>query len=231
MKNNNIVSLGGNAIQIYQVTNTNMQFESNNFYGRTGIMINSNTYNTLADMITATGDTNLTSVYPNLIDSTVSLEQADYVGISCFADPNVMTDITGIKRSIVTARGAYSMEVVEGKNLEMTQILSPKLSGTVACYPDYSTAEVEITNKGTEDIDFAKDGVRICMSSDSANVFYVDTLLSTGILHPMQKMTVKITDFFPTSYTGFYNITAWVKSAADTVHVDDTAHTGYLHNG
>ena len=227
MRNNNIVSLGGNAIQIYNVTNTNMQFESNNLYGRTGIMINSNTYNTLADMITATGDTNLTSVYPNLIDSTVSLEQADYVGISCFADPNVMTDITGIKRSIVTARGAYSMEVVEGKNLEMTEILSPKLSGTVACYPDYSTAEVEITNKGTEDIDFAKDGVRICMSSDSANVFYVDTLLSTGILHPMQKMTVKITDFFPTSYTGFYNITAWVKSAADTVHVDDTAHTIY----
>ena len=227
MKNNNIVSLGGNAIQIYNVTNTNMQFESNNLYGRTGIMINSNTYNTLADMITATGDTNLTSVYPNLIDSTVSLEQADYVGISCFADPKVMTDITGIKRSIVTARGAYSMEVVEGKNLEMTEILSPKLSGTVACYPDYSTAEVEITNKGTEDIDFAKDGVRICMSSDSANVFYVDTLLSTGILHPMQKMTVKITDFFPTSYTGFYNITAWVKSAADTVHVDDTAHTIY----
>ena len=227
MKNNNIVSLGGNAIQIYNVTNTNMQFESNNLYGRTGIMINSNTYNTLADMITATGDTNLTAVYPNLIDSTVSLEQADYVGISCFADPKVMTDITGIKRSIVTARGAYSMEVVEGKNLEMTQILSPRLSGTVACYPDYSTAEVEITNKGTEDIDFAKDGVRICMSSDSANVFYVDTLLASGILHPMQKMTVKITDFFPTSYTGFYNITAWVKSAADTVHVDDTAHTIY----
>lgn len=227
MRNNNIVSLGGNAIQIYNVTNTNTQFESNNLYGRTGIMINSNTYNTLADMITATGDTNLTSVYPNLIDSTVSLEQADYVGISCFADPNVMTDITGIKRSIVTARGAYSMEVVEGKNLEMTEILSPKLSGTVACYPDYSTAEVEITNKGTEDIDFAKDGVRICMSSDSANVFYVDTLLASGILHPMQKMTVKITDFFPTSYTGFYNITAWVKSAADTVHVDDTAHTIY----
>ena len=227
MKNNNIVSLGGNAIQIYNVTNTNMQFESNNFYGRTGIMINSNTYSSLADMITATGDTNLTAVYPNLIDSTVSLEQADYVGISCMADPKVMTDITGIKRSIVTARGAYSMEVVEGKNLEMTQILSPRLSGTVACYPDYSTAEVEITNKGTEDIDFAKDGVRICMSSDSANVFYVDTLLSTGVLHPMQKMTVKITDFFPTSYTGFYNITAWVKSAADTVHVDDTAHTIY----
>jgi hypothetical protein len=227
MKNNNVVSLAGNAVQMYQVQHDNMLFESNNFYGRTGIMINGNGYSSLSDMITATEDTNLTMVKPNLIDSTVSLEQADYVGLSCFADSSVMTDITGARRSIVTARGAYSMEVVEGKNLEMTQILSPRLTGTVACYPDFSVAEVEITNKGTEDIDFAKEGVRICISSDSANIFYADTLLATGILHPMQKMSVKVTDFFPTSYTGFYNIKAWVMSAMDTVHVDDTASTVY----
>ena len=227
MKNNNIVSLGGNAIQMYNVSNNNVRFESNNLYGRTGIMINNTTYSSLSSMVVATGDTNLTSVYPNLIDSTVSLEQVDYVGISCMADSAVMLDINGTRRSVVTARGAYSMAIVEGKNLEMTQILSPKLSGTVACYPDFSTAEVEITNKGTVDIDFAKDRVKICMSSDSANIYYADTLLATGILHPMQKMTVRVTDFFPTSYTGFYNIKAWVQSAVDTVHTDDTVSSVY----
>ena len=227
MKNNNIVCLTGEAIRFYNVQGGNVTFEGNNMYGSNGIYINDMNYLQLNDMISATGDTSLSSVLPSYIDVTESLEQSDYVGLSCDADAIVRHDINGKARSIVTSKGAYSITVVEGKNLEMTNIISPKLSGVVACYPDYSKAEVEITNKGTESIDFAKDGVKICMSSDSANVFYVDTLLSKGILRPMQKMTVKLTDFFPTSYTGFYNIKAWVECAKDTTSKDDSAYTIY----
>lgn len=227
LRNNNVVANTGEAIRIYNINGDNVVFDNNNLYGGNGCYINNASYMSYNDLVAATGDTNLIVTHPVFIDSTVSLEQDNYVGMSCYRDSSVMNDITGQSRSIITSVGAYSISVVEGKNMEMTQVISPKLSSTVACYPDYSVAEVEITNKGTEEIDFSVNPVKVCMSSDSANVFYVDTILSAGVLRPMARMNVKLTDFFPTSYTGFYNIKAWVELAADSTSSDDTAYTVY----
>ena len=138
MKNNNVYSPSGEALRFYNVTTTNVIFESNNFYGGNGILLNNASCLTYNDIVAATGDTNFSMVVPSYIDSSASLEQNDYVGMSCYRDSSAMMDITGKARSIITARGAYSISVVEAKNLEMSQVLSPKLSGTVACYPDYS---------------------------------------------------------------------------------------------
>jgi len=225
LKNNNIVALAGVSMNLYG--KSSVKFESNNMYGTSGITVEGTTYSTYNDIVAATGDTNLTMVVPSYIDRSVSLEQKDYVGLVCTKDPNVSADITGANRSKVTVRGAYSVAVEDGKNLELTNIVSPRLNTLVACYPDFSTAEVEITNMGTEDIDFANDKVRVCMSSDSANVFYVDTVLSSGIMKPMAKMNLKLTDLFPTSATGFYNIKAWIECAKDKFSYDDTAYTVY----
>ncbi len=225
LKNNNIVALAGVSMNLYG--KSSVKFESNNMYGTSGITVEGTTHSTYKDIVAATGDTNLTMVVPSYIDRSVSLEQKDYVGLVCTMDPNVSADITGANRSKVTVRGAYSVAVEDGKNLELTNIVSPRLNTLVACYPDFSTAEVEITNMGTEDIDFANDKVRVCMSSDSANVFYVDTVLSSGIMKPMAKMNLKLTDLFPTSATGFYNIKAWIECAKDKFSYDDTAYTVY----
>ena len=224
-KNNNFVNLGNVAFYGYQTAN--MTFEANNFYSPAGISMEGNVYSTYADIAKETNDPQVSLVQPQYVDVTTSLEQTAYTGLACKRDAAITEDINGLARSSVTVRGCYSLPVVEGKNMQMVTVVSPRLNTVVACYPDFSTAEVQIANMGTDTLDFSKDTLVVHMTSDSANVYYVDTVISAGIMLPMSKMNVKLTDFFPTSLTGYYDIKAWVDCLGDKHHEDDTASTIY----
>lgn len=224
-KSNNIVNYGNVAFYCYNPNNLTCM--ENNFYSPMGININDRTYSRVADIAKVLNDPDVSVQRPQYIDSTVSLEQSAYTGLACKRDAVITEDIFGKARSSITVRGCYSLPVVEGKNMQMVTVVSPRLNTVVACYPDFSTAEVQIANMGTDTLDFSKDTLVVHMTSDSANVYYVDTVISSGIMLPMSKMNVKLTDFFPTSLTGFYNIKAWVDCKGDMHHEDDTARTIY----
>jgi hypothetical protein len=208
----------------------NVTMENNNYYSPTG-RIGEWDYtvcNTLSDWITESGDTSAKNIAPLFVDSTQSLELISYTGMACQRMSTILTDINNTPRSSITTLGAYSLSIVEGYNLSVSEITEPVLNTVVKCYPNYSTVKAALYNGGTMPVDFSVNPVSLHVNVTGPTNYQKDTIISAGTLSAMDKDTITISHLMPTSATGQYDISVWVNFALDTIHGDDTATSTYL---
>ncbi len=209
---------------------SNITFDHNNYYSHAGVLgrWSNDIVLTLSDWINKSGDSNAVSIAPLFYDSTQSLQLVNYVGMACPRDSSVMYDMQNVPRSTLTTMGAYSLPVFEGYNLSIIKVTEPFNKDIIACYPDYSTVKVILSNAGTLPIDLSVNSATIHVKVTGAMNFQSDTIVSVGYLPAMFRDTITITHLMPTSATGNYDIAVWVSCALDTIVTDDTAYATYL---
>ena len=224
----NLVVAANVPMNIYQ--GNNIALSTNCYYSTSGIisMWQGTNYFTLNDWKNISGDVNAKFIKPYFVDQTQSLELVSYTGFACDRLSDVLTDFNNNPRSSITTIGANSLLLYEGFNLSVDEITEPALFTVVKCYPDFSTIKASLYNRGTSQIDFSVDSAIIHVKVTGAMNFQMDTIISKGIINPLEKDTLTLTNLMPTSATGEYNIAVWVTCVSDAFVNDDTAYSKYL---
>lgn len=232
IERNNLVVANGSSIYINAAANATAGYgtlDYNNYYGPTLANIGGTTHATLTSMRSVTfQDVNSVNINPTFIDVTKSLELSEYdAGLICPRIPSVIRDFKGNQRTVLTIIGAYSMLLYDGFDLTLEQFVEPQL-GTVECFPDYTPVKVQLYNKGIFNANFGTTPLTLNINcvSDSATV-QTSVTLTSGVLNVMRKDTIELLSMLDITYPGNYAITAWLSSALDTVHSDDTIHLDY----
>ncbi|HOF16409.1 MAG TPA: hypothetical protein PLP76_05900 [Bacteroidales bacterium] len=201
----------------------------NNYYSTTNVGYVGGARTTLAQLQSATGqDVNSVSELPSYINLSKSLELDDYSDFLCQRFSNVLTNINGESRTLVTTMGAYSVYVYDGNNMAVTSIIEPINTDEVSCYQDFASIKVAVANSGNLPINFAVTPMILHVDVQGAVNFQADTTISVGVLKATRKDTVKITDLLPVSLNGSYNITAWLELPIDAFSGDDTVQSVYI---
>jgi hypothetical protein len=201
----------------------------NNYYNTTYVGYVGGTLTTLAQLRSATGqDVNSVSILPSYTNLANNLELVDYSNFLCDRLSNVLTDINGESRTILTPMGAYSVFVYEGYDMAITSVVEPVNTDDVTCYQNFASIKVAVANRGSLPIDFTVTPMVLHVDVQGIVNFQADTIISVGALTATRKDTIEITDLLPVSLSGAYNITAWLEMAIDELADDDTIQSVYI---
>ncbi len=113
-------------------------------------------------------------------------------------------------------------------NLSLLSITAPvNVMGDI-CTPDYSPVMVSMKNFGKRDYNYSIDPVTINLEIDGALLFDTMIVVDNGILKSGLIDTIELSEMLPVYPQGQYNITVWISSSLDTVHLDDTLRFAYI---
>jgi hypothetical protein len=136
-----------------------------------------------------------------------------------------------VGNSIPLTGETYLQFVSGGEAYNGTHIAVIALQGLIelgqGCIPDYVTATVTLSNMGTADYNFSANPVKLYIQVTQPEPFYLDTLISSGIMRVSENMAVKITNMFPTVVAGQYDVKIWIDSLSPIVD-DDTLVLDYI---
>jgi hypothetical protein len=136
--------------------------------------------------------------------------------------------VNGQKDSVAwndTARRSVKV-LCTGNNLSILSIM-PLLPDGVLCTEDFVSLKAVLANTGTLDYDFSANAVQMYAEVTQPEPFYLDTVISSGILQAGNEITVELTNMFPTVVAGQYDIKIWIDKINNIVY-DDTLFMDYL---
>ena len=182
---NQVVCSDRTDYPIYLNANAKVSGSYNDFHSGSGVIAYKMVpRNTVAELEAA--DTNLNhsiSLLPPFANVTQSLLPSSFTGLECWRDNAVMTDIRGMNRTEVTYMGAYA-NAVSSVDAALTALVSP-VQGE--CSLSSYDITVEITNKGSQTINFAGNPAVIHLHSAALNLDQ-DIPVNTGSVTALNSM-------------------------------------------
>ncbi len=171
-------------------------------------------------------DVNSISVNPIFIDTNINLDVYDYSPFACPNLADIDYDIRGRRRGETTVLGAYSMETIDGKSIELVEILGLPDSND-RCSSGPSTISYVITGKGAVTVNFPTDTLYLHLNISGTKNWDTVVIWNKGTLPILQKITIPIMNNFELVDSGDYYISAWISNGYDTINVDDSLFTSY----
>jgi hypothetical protein len=223
IKNNNIVMESVDAFPVYlnSVANLNLyDMDYNNMYAPFHVGYAQENKTTISDwQQTIFTDRHSVSIFPDFIDSSVSLELSDYTGLLCPFYQEIKGDIKGNIRSNITTLGAYNA-LVPSLDLGIEAIIC---NDTVIVYPQQVPVKIKIINTGKSiDVDSATFGWSV-----NGVVQPSYTLIASNPLTFGMNMETLVGSF-NAGRSNVFDIVIWVESVngrKDSVTWNDTAKT------
>jgi len=197
----------------------------NDFYSASGIVafktVSRNSIDEFENAVTTTSHN--VSLLPPMADPTDNLMPADYTGLECGRNVNVLTDIRGTSRTELTYMGAYANQIA-ATDASIVALVSPA-SGT--CPQNSYNITVKIANKGSETLNFAAHNAVVTVHSDSLNLNqtvnvtsgsapilgFVDKVVANNVAIPVNQ----VIDF-----------TFIIRTNGDANYLNDTLRTSFV---
>ncbi|MBO4739522.1 MAG: T9SS type A sorting domain-containing protein [Bacteroidales bacterium] len=212
LNNNIVLKSSANDYPLYVLASSAMNSNYNNYYSTSGhiAFMDSVDVDSLGALKAITQTDNRTvSVSPVFLDENTSAKLLDYTDLSCPTQASVPTDIEGVNRGTLTAKGAYHIET-PNTDVALMAITAPVATGAISGVN--TPVKVRIYNAGATNI-----------TSLTLN-WMIDGVLQppfawTGNLAPQRSSAdITIGSFVPTS--GFINLTV-IADSANGLAVDD----------
>jgi hypothetical protein len=198
---------GSGALLVTPVPKMNIQTQMSN-----GIIL----YDTIDMTYNSTTDLWVAAIPQQYYGSSVrySLTVSDTAGNSIFI------------RNETYLQFVSGSESYTGAHIAVTALQGLVALGT-SCIPDYVTATVILSNVGKEEYDFSNAPVKLYMQVTQPEPFYIDRLITSGLMTPGEEMAIEMTNMFPTVVAGQYDIRVWIDSVSPIVY-DDTLALDYV---
>ena len=174
--------------------------------------------NTISELESA--DTNMShniSMLPTFDNSTESLLPTSYTGLECWRNTNVQKDIRDQNRTEVTYMGAYA-DQIPAVDAALTALVSPSLG---ECPQNTYNITVEITNKGSQTLNFAQHSAVVNIQSTALNLNQ-NVNVTTGTVTALNKNNVVVAQnvVVPVNQVVDFKIT--ITTNGDDNHANDT---------
>ncbi len=215
VKNNNLVSKDNDSYPIYLAGITYVKqwdIDYNNYFAPKyiGYAVNGKTkFSNWSD--TVTSDIHSVRIQPDFIDSTISLELADYVGLECPTSSSVDMDINKVPRVGLTTMGSYE-GVLLGIDAAVTGIV---YNPNITLLNQNDTVRVILTNGGTTPLISATINWKLNDVGQQQESW-------TGYLQRGESDTIALKPFPIIYQTGQNLVKAWVTMTGDEYIGDDT---------
>lgn len=174
--------------------------------------------NTISELESA--DTNLShniSLLPPFANSSVSLMPTSYTGLECWRNSAVMTDVRNLNRTEVTYMGAYA-DQIPAVDAALTALVSPSLG---ECPQSTYNITVEITNKGSETLNFASHSAVVNIRSTALNL-NENVNVNTGSVAALGKSNVVVAQNVPVPVNQSVDFQITITTNGDNNHANDT---------
>ena len=165
---NQVVCSDNTDYPLYLNANSTVTGSYNDFYSGSGVVaFKTVARNSIAELLGAVSTlTDAFSILPPIANMTQSLLPTAFTGLECWRNDDAMTDIRGINRSSVTYMGAYA-DQIPATDAALTALVSPTLG---ECPQASYNITVEITNKGSETLNFATTSATVTLHSTALNL-------------------------------------------------------------
>lgn len=164
---NRVVSSNSTNYPLYLNGNSTVTGEYNDFHSLSGVVayktVARNNIEELEGAISTL--TKSISLLPPFVSDN-SLMPSVYTGLECSKHEYVLADIRGVNRSSVTYMGAYAAQI-PAVDAAVTAMVSPALGECPELSYDIA---VEITNKGSETLNFASGNTKVHIYSQVLNL-------------------------------------------------------------
>lgn len=174
--------------------------------------------NTIAELASAvTTLTDMISYLPPMVNSSQSLLPTNFSGLECWRNASVMTDIRGINRSEVTYMGAYA-DMIPSTDAAITALVSPALG---VCPQNTYDIVVEITNKGSQTINFANNPAVITLQSTALNLNQTFNV-NAGTVAALATINQQLSQNVPVPVNSPVDFLITITTNGDNNHLNDT---------
>jgi hypothetical protein len=177
------------------------------------------------------------SSYTWIASTPLGIEEKTEIGIGSFS-PATQASVFNLVVWIESVNGSedsvklndtarISVKVLFTDNNLRVLSIEPLVPDGVLCTEDYTSVKIKLANTGISDYDFSIYPVKLYMQVTQPESFYLDTIISSGILQAENETTIELTDMFPIVTAGQYDIKVWVDSMNSIVY-DDTLLVYYV---
>ncbi len=215
-----------NTYPVYGTLNNiqNLNLDYNDYYSSTCVGYAGAAQTTIAAWTSRIGkDYNSISVKPIYKDSSVNLDIVNYDVLGT-QNCGVNRDIAGRTRYAQTTMGAYTMLLPDGTDLEFVEIIHPQeISLSELCIPNDVSIRGVIKSLNIQPVDFSATPMRVTLTVTGSDSLIVDTVVSIGVMNPLDMDTIEIFGRLNIVQSGVYHLTAALTCAADTSRLNDTA--------
>lgn len=216
---NQVVCSDRTDYPLYLNGSSNATGTYNDFYSTSGVVAyKAVARNTIAELENAVNAlTNNISLLPSFSDNTQSLLPTSFTGLECWRNESVLTDIRNQNRSGVTYMGAYANQI-PSVDAALTALVSPALG---ECPQIAYDIEVEITNKGSETLNFATTPAVVRIQSTALNLNQ-EISVNTGSVTALNKVNRVLVQNVPIPANQTVDFKIFITINGDNNHQNDT---------
>lgn len=216
---NLVVNSDNTGYPIYLNGNSTATGAYNDLYSLSGVAgYKTVARNSISELMAAVPTlTNLIFMLPPMVDNTQSLLPTSFNGLECWRNTNVLTDIRNINRSEVTYMGAYA-DVIPNTDVALTALVSPAIG---ECPQSSYNITVEITNKGSQTVNFASNSAVVRLISTALNLDQTINV-NNGSVTALSSMNQVLMQNVAIPVNQPIDFKIYITTTGDNNHVNDT---------
>lgn len=221
---NEVVCSDNSDYPIYLNGGANVTGSYNNFRSNSGVVAYKTVArNTIAEFENAMPTiTNSVALNPQFT-SPYNLLPVSFTGLECLRNENVLTDIRGIDRSNVTYMGAYA-KPIDAFDAAVTAMISPSLG---ECPEPAYDITVEISNKGSQALNFASHNAVVRVVSEALNLNQPITV-NTGTVPVLDRTEKVLVQNVHIPENQIVDFTFIITTNGDSNHDNDTLRQNFV---